>query len=712
MNIKPLLLCSLVILYLTGTRLVAAQQTLPTTVTTQPGTSASTGESTEDAVINFPASFFQRYQPTTALDMVQQVPGFQLDDSGASRGFGGTAGNLLINDRRPSSKQDLPSVILTRIPAGIVERIELIRAHVRGIDLRGQSVMVNIILYDNTPAAIQWESFLRKRFHHGSITPSVSISLTDNWGDTGYNAGLTARRTAFGRLGVDEIFDGNDTLTENRFDRGDNRNNYFNVNLNASRWFGETYTQLNSIFLYEKRESNLTSNRVPVVTGTDPRVEVFDDVFEDPRFEIGFDAERSLLPDMQGKAILLFFRKDEDSSKSRRVVNSSGNQTLLKTGDGNLTSTEGIGRLEFDWSGMPAHAIQANIEAAYNSLDSSLQQTLDTGPGPVIETVPGANSRVREIRWDFLLKDTWSLGDLTLDYGMGAEISTIIQTGDAEQERNFFFLKPQGMLSYAPDQEQQSRFRIAREVSQLDLNDFVSGTVFQDDDLALGNPNIQPDTTWLAELSHEQRLGNSSVVSLRVFHHWISDVLDLLPLSPTFEAPGNIGNGRRWGMELESTIPLTWLGLTSAQLKFKARWQDSTVVDPVTGADRVLSSDQGEVIVYDIENKYAYTIDFRQDFETARVAWGWFLQERADRPVFKVNELLVYDDTHQLDLFIETTRWLGIKMRLSAENLFDLGLLRERTIFTGERGLSSVAFREVRDRTRGRQVVFTLSGTF
>ena len=69
--------------------------------------------------------------------MVNQVPGFQLEggfNNNRVRGFANTAGNVLIDDRRPSAKRDSLGNILTRIPAASVERIELIRGQVRGID--------------------------------------------------------------------------------------------------------------------------------------------------------------------------------------------------------------------------------------------------------------------------------------------------------------------------------------------------------------------------------------------------------------------------------------------------------------------------------------------------------------------------------------------------------------------------------------------------
>ena len=133
--------------------------------------------------VTYPAVFFQRYQPNTALDMVKQVPGFQLDDGGRLRGFGGAAGNILINDRRPSAKQDLLSAILARIPASYVERINLIRGQVQGVDLQGQTVVANIVLYNNVPAAIRWEALVRKNFHAPPITADMSMSFSDRWKD-------------------------------------------------------------------------------------------------------------------------------------------------------------------------------------------------------------------------------------------------------------------------------------------------------------------------------------------------------------------------------------------------------------------------------------------------------------------------------------------------------------------------------------------------
>jgi len=455
--------------------------------------------------------------------------------------------------------------------------------------------------------------------------------------------------------------------------------------------------------------------REPRTSGVLSRIQTIDRDSKQPGFEAGIDFERAMSDELTAKLIFLLVREYNDTVESQRVVDSGGQLTLYRVADTYNVATEAISRAELDWTGLADHTFQLNGEWAYNLLDGKFNQQDDTGNGPVFIDVPGANSRVEESRGDFMLKDIWSLGLIELDYGLGAETSTLTQTGDVDKKRNFFFVKPQAVLSYTPEQGRQTRIRIAREISQLDLEDFVSATVFEDDDLALGNPDIRPSSTWVAELGHEHQFNSDSVVKVTLFHHWITDVLDMLPLSSSFEAPGNIGDGRRWGVELESTLPLAWTGLAGARLKLKARLQDSSVVDPVTGENRALSSVSNINRMsdfFDVENHYVYSIDFRQDFRESRISWGGVLQDRADQYRYKVNELEITDDTAELNAFIETTRWFDIRMRIDLENILDFNELRERTVYTGERGLSAVRTRELRDQKGGPRIFFTFSGGF
>ncbi len=695
----------------------------PVTLRAQAQETASVGDAdAQRGVVNYPADFFARYQPNTALDMVRQIPGFQLDEGSGERGFGASAGNILINDRRVSAKQDRPSAILARIPASHVEHIDLIRGQVRSIDMLGQPVVANILLRGDVPAAVRWEALLLKNFLDSSLDftdLSMNVSRSDQWRNVDYNGGVSLSRRGTGDEIVVDVLDGTGDLIEERLD-GQNETAYnAGANLNLSTTVGRTLLNFNGQLGWQDFDTMTVSDRTPLNNVGEPRQEIFGRDNDTNNIEIGVDAERSLTDDLLGKGIVLFFQNDSDTINTQRIIGDVAGQTLFRVADSTVKTTELITRAEFDWLGWQGHTVQWNIEGAFNSIDGTLVQTDDTGSGPVEVGVPGANTRVEEARWDTLIKDVWPLGNWIVDYGLGAEYSEISQTGDSNRTDNFFFIKPQGLITWSPSPEVQTRLRIAREVAQLNLNDFVTTTQFQDETLLRGGLDLEPQSTWVSELTYERRFGDLGVFTVMGFHHWISDVQDFVPLTDETDAPGNIGDGRRWGVVLESTLPLEITGLTGARLDIKARWQDTTVVDPVTGSDRILtgrSEHQGPPnFQFTSDNNYdfMYGVAFRQDFEDSRVAWGWNVADRGKRTWFRVNELNFYDEAGvELNAFVETTRWFGIKIRLEGSNLSHFTETRDRILYVGRRGLSPVSRRELTETVEGRRLILTVSGAF
>lgn len=140
------------------------------------------------------------------------------------------------------------------------------------------------------------------------------------------------------------------------------------------------------------------------------------------------------------------------------------------------------------------------------------------------------------------------------------------------------------------------------------------------------------------------------------------------------------------------------------------------MTDPVTGGSRPLTANccfRGPPnIKLTEDNDYAYDIAFRQDFQDAKVAWGWDIAEQAERPRFKVNELEVYDEGMEVNVFVESTRWFGIKIRLEGRNLLNYTESRDRILYTGERQLTPLDSLIVRERSAARRVNVVLSGSF
>jgi outer membrane receptor protein involved in Fe transport len=72
----------------------------------------------QPAVLVYAPTFFAEQRPNTAYDMIGRLPAFTFDDGNTARGFAGTAGNVLIDGQRPTSKTDDLQSILTRINTG------------------------------------------------------------------------------------------------------------------------------------------------------------------------------------------------------------------------------------------------------------------------------------------------------------------------------------------------------------------------------------------------------------------------------------------------------------------------------------------------------------------------------------------------------------------------------------------------------------------
>ena len=105
----------------------------------------------QTGVTSYPPEFFAFAHPNTALDMVDQLPGFALDTGSSVRGYEGAAGNVLIDGERPTAKSEGVDSILQRMLATHVARIDVIRGAAPGIDMQGKTVIANVITKISTP---------------------------------------------------------------------------------------------------------------------------------------------------------------------------------------------------------------------------------------------------------------------------------------------------------------------------------------------------------------------------------------------------------------------------------------------------------------------------------------------------------------------------------------------------------------------------------
>src|SRR5690606_3008716 len=110
----------------------------------------------------YDAAFFRPFSPSNALQMVERVPAFMLDEGDVTaRGFRQAAGNVVIDGRRPSLKSETLATLLARIPASRVLRVEVASGEQFGADYAGKTQVANIVLSDLGGVAGTVEATLR-----------------------------------------------------------------------------------------------------------------------------------------------------------------------------------------------------------------------------------------------------------------------------------------------------------------------------------------------------------------------------------------------------------------------------------------------------------------------------------------------------------------------------------------------------------------------
>ncbi|MFP4519078.1 MAG: hypothetical protein ACLFQ5_06460, partial [Oceanicaulis sp.] len=321
------------------------------------------------------------------------------------------------------------------------------------------------------------------------------------------------------------------------------------------------------------------------------------------------------------------------------------------------TSGESILRVEARKARGETHATTLAVEGAYNFLDGELD--LFSGPLRVPVDLPVSDTKVEETRIDASLQRVWRPSPAwAFDGVLGVELSEITQSGDAEKQRRFTYFKPEFTVSWTPNTQDQLRVSARRFVGQLSFNDFISSVNVNDDTSQLGNPDLEAERTWRLQADWERRFSQNGSFTLLVRHEWVEGVEDLVPLLGGFDAPGNLGDGRRWRLQADYTTPLDGLGVRGGVLSGSAMVRETRVTDPVTGVERRFRNDED----------WRASLDFRQDLPEAGFAWGFDYYVQGHEDFYRIDQFeRVTPPRGDLDLFAETRRLRGLTARIGAD---------------------------------------------
>lgn len=651
----------------------AAAQTPPSSPPPAPQ-SAPQAEAGQQGVLVFAPDFFADQQPNTALDMVNRVPGFSVNDGDGSRGFEGSVGNILINGSRPASKNDTGSNVLSRTLAAQVERIELIRGGAPGIDMQGYSVVVNVItrnqssrqmIFTGNAALFEggndvyggsWQFTAKDGDRTWGVTLSDGMSTSDSNG-----VGPVIRRNAAGTILRDEDF-----FNDQSGGGQSARVNY------ASPFLGGKIDLTARYGLNDYSSINLQTS--PTVRRESLYAE------DGASGEFGLVYTRDLDSRLKSETRFIHeFSSFENEATSRTQLNGvdGDEQRFASEGEDSETILRSLLRYEHS----PRLTIETGGEVAYNMLE--VDQAFSVGGVPV--PLPSASVKVEETRGELFGKGTWRLrDDLTMEAGLRVEASTISQSGDADKEKSLYFVKPRFLATWTPMPNNQFRLRFEREVGQLDFGDFAASAELEDENVFGGNIDLEPEQRWISELAYERRFWGDGIVSVTLRHDEISDAIDYIPLDGGLSARGNIGDGTLDQLSVNILVPMDKFGFTGGRLGFRNNWNHTEVTDPTTGETRPISNVRASQA----------TITIAQDIKSWNLQWGGAWLPLLGQANYDPDQKFSWRGKDYFEAWIEykPTPTLSLRAQVNIWNDFD----QERIVY-GDRVTRPIAYVETRE---------------
>ncbi len=664
----------------------APQSVTPATPIETPQPAAEPGRATGRRT--YDAAYFKTYAPTTALEIVQHVPGFSLETVDPSvRGFGGAAGNLVINGQRPSSKSDTIDTILARIPASRVLRVEVAAGDLFGAEFTGKSQVLNLITTATGGLATTIEGGVRRDFT-GKLYPDGSVSALWQRGKSTFNASINVKNEQTSEEGFDRVTtlpDGAQTEYRRKLNRiadpnaavaasweyagGANRTAHLNVRAAIDRF---SLTQTNAV--------------TPVDASI--RNDVLTQRYHLDEYEFGGDVTR---PFAGGglKLIGLATRRYRDYRDVSLIaiddpVPARDRQTL----DDTLEET--LARLV--WTRMfGGWNVETGGEGVINRLDSNVDLfSRPSGGAEARIDLPIDQAVVREVRGEAFVNAGRALSPkLRLDLGLTYEASRLTVSGDAKAERTLKFVKPKVVLDWRPGTKWHAQLSVQRTVAQLQFEDFISTAELTNDRVNGGNANLLPQRAWETLVTLERPILGDGLVRLEAGYNAISLVQDRIPTPEGFDAPGNLGSGSVYILRSRIEAPLKSLGIKGGRVTLYGSLVPSIVADPYTGRDRQFS---GNSLFYG-------EATFRQDL--AKFAWGFTLSGSTPSTFYRLDERdASRSDYPYVSAFVEWRPAARTTLTVKLDNALGLPAYRERTFFAPDRRTPDPYLFEFRQRNQ------------
>ena len=671
-----------------------------------------------EPILVYDEEYFQRFEPLTAGDALKRVPGVTFlsdvieSDGARLRGLDPGYTQILINGERVPGGQTDRSFFLDRIPAELIEQVEIVRSSSArrtgdavagslniklrdGFSLDGGYLRAGGLFFDDGEVktsggfyyggALAGGRVLIGANVQGRYNPKEKSSLrygdspennpnfaTDDFDnredqtdvrdgtDYAFNAswGIESETTEFEILGNfvrterienERSFEYNSPTAINGPVRTTNPGNLLTDNANVNDITTESW----SVIAKLDQEWGLGETQLRIGYAS------FDDLQDEFEYEIDFDRSTPRFTgDLQVLDINdteLFINLEHEFELSENLEFAVGGFMQNKDRDTLLQTV----RSRFN---VPASARQG--------YDQFTRNPAEFVPNP-FPPLAGDLSNIQEDRRDLYALIEGEFDNLTFEAGIRWENTTANIEG-VENEYDEFL--PSASLKYEMG-DGRVTLSGARTLRRPRFDFIFSGTLeaeLGDNDFQ-GNPFLAPETAWGGDLGYEHKIGKTGVIGVNVFYRDVSNLTEIATVldaagrpvegsegQGTFVfTPRNTGNGEVYGIEFDASFSLSFLGLPNTGVFGNLALLDSTITDEF-----------GERQFND-QSEYVYNFGAIQNLPKFGAAFGATYRKQGEAFGRVVGEEIFTRYGADLEIFIEKRFGDSFTIRAVGSNLLD-----------------------------------------
>jgi outer membrane receptor protein involved in Fe transport len=692
-----------------------------------------------EPVLVYDQQFFAKFEPVSVGDQLRRVPGIAfVGDVGESvapemRGLGAGYTQILVNGRSVPGIGNDRSVAVDRIPAEIIDRIEIVRSPSADFDSQGVGGTINIILKDGATlppgmilrlgetwdkktgrfrpnAAFSWSgknaddsvfySFTldaQKRFNEKHAIQEVVDSSTEGFADE-----VAAHGNGRSLQSWDDIGKSRAASREEQGDTRDSEDLSFNGDVT---WrISDASTLRFDAFALRTRRDEYEDTRTYEGDGSiggldldDPELKFEATPIDEDSYGAStqFDTSVGDLTDIQayvaynstkGSEVKHYF-KDTPTTKDKI----KGTVADDKNWQGDVSVTRRMpgvaSSLGIDGATLKMGIQAKNKDRTFTASEvSGLSKSKQKGSDGSFDYQEDRLDVFALVDWEINRNVTVSTGVrgentrstqdyVTIDTVNGAEVDRT--TGHADSHE--FMLNPSAHLQWKVSPHDQLRFSVARTVRRPSVDQLVPSATLEspgDYDITMGNPDLKMEHAIGFDLGWEHSLGRNGVFGVNLFHRNISDLIGLVrttrPVTDAGQDPDDFPGGL-----------YTYENIGSATVR-GAEFDLSTPLTalgmPNTGIfgnyTRLLSSRlnpiTGDDVTVDDQPAYVYNAGVTQDIPAWQASFGVSYQKQGT--AFQHNspgEMQTTNYGGNLEAFVEKRLGKSLVLRLTGNNLLD-----------------------------------------